>query len=197
MEVQTYIVTTSVDENDAGLGLGTGDSLREVIATAPAGATIRFDAALSGETITLGGTQLTLDKSLSIDASGLSSGITVSGDVTGDGPTPDDSRIFEITAGQTVEIIGLKLAGGHAAGTGIDGIGGAIFSTNSSLTLRDTTLSSNSASEGGGIFTFDDATPRGTLTLNHCVVQNNTATSNGGGIRSKGSNININDSIII
>ena len=193
VEVQALIVTILVDENDAGLGLGTGDSLREIIAAAPpSGATINFDAGLSGQTITLGGTQLTIDKNLIIDASSLPGGLTISGDVTGDGPTPDDSRIFSITNVLTVELKGFTLSGGHVTGTAN---GGSIFSTNSSLTLTDTTLSGNSANEGGGIYFVDTSTQK-SLTINNSAILNNTAASYGGGVRNNFGTININNSTL-
>ncbi|MEQ1750598.1 MAG: hypothetical protein ABL974_14320, partial [Prosthecobacter sp.] len=76
----TFTVTTTADEFDTPSGADV--SLREAIRDAgnAAGAdTIVFNGALSGQTITLGGTELLVNHSLSIDASSLTTGITISG----------------------------------------------------------------------------------------------------------------------
>ncbi|MEM9480769.1 MAG: CSLREA domain-containing protein, partial [Verrucomicrobiota bacterium] len=83
----TITVTTAVDEN--GVSPDTGVSLREAIATAPDGARITFSSALNGATILLeelsdgaGGfdpRELLLNDPMTIDASNLPDGITISG----------------------------------------------------------------------------------------------------------------------
>lgn len=151
-------------------------SLRDVIAAATPGDVITFAPDLSGGTITLGGSQLFIDKDLTIDASSLGNGITVSGDVTGDGPTPDDSRVLEVNGGITVELKGLTISSGHTTANG-----GGILNSTSTLTLTGTMLSGNSANEGAGVYNSF-----GTLNVNDSIVMNNTAASNGGGVRSRG-----------
>ena len=75
------IVTTLTDELDTPAASGTGISLREAIRDAASGETITFDSTLSGGTIKLTDDgsanfgELVIDKSLSIDASSLESGI--------------------------------------------------------------------------------------------------------------------------
>jgi hypothetical protein len=70
---------TVSNTDDSGEG-----SLRQAITDCPADGTITFDLSLSGEIITLGGSQLDIDKSLTIDASGLSDGIIIDGGGNGD-----------------------------------------------------------------------------------------------------------------
>src|SRR6478672_11528590 len=60
--------------NNADSGAG---SLRDTLAAAAPDDTIVFDAGLSGQTITLG-SQLTLTRNVTIDASALPGGLTVS-----------------------------------------------------------------------------------------------------------------------
>ena len=98
-------VTTAADESD-GMTVG-GVSLREAIAdAAPSGPpeTIRFAPELSGAICTLGGSELSIDKSLRIDASALPHGFTVSGN--------NASRVFNITAGAVVELDSLTITAG-------------------------------------------------------------------------------------
>ena len=126
--------------SDSGAG-----SLRQTITEVPAGSVITFDPSLDGQVITLGGTQLLLDKDLAIDASALPNGITISGDVTGDGPTADDSRIFQIASGITATFRGLTITGGKASQ------GGGIYNGAGTLNLIDSTLSNNTAQYGGAL----------------------------------------------
>jgi len=67
---------TVMNANDSGSG-----SLRQAIADAASGETITFDSALAGATIALN-SQLTINKDLTIDGSGLSSHVILSGQNT-------------------------------------------------------------------------------------------------------------------
>lgn len=80
----TLLVTTAIDENDGGLGLGVGNSLRECIqaATSP-GSLISFAQVLDGNTLTITNGAIPVSaQTVLIDASGLSNGITIDGDST-------------------------------------------------------------------------------------------------------------------
>jgi formylglycine-generating enzyme required for sulfatase activity len=185
LTVQPIVVTTLVDENDGTLGLGAGDSLREAIAVAginPGADVIHFAAALDGGTITLGGTQLTVDTDVTIDASNLTAGITVSGN--------DVSRVFEITAGRTVSMAGLSVVGG--GGWMLDGAG---ISNSGTLALSHVTVSDNTAFGamggpwGGGIYNV------GILQVDSSTVSRNSAYSGGGGIYNSGTATLVNSTI--
>jgi hypothetical protein len=169
---------------DAGPG-----SLRDAIATTPAGGTVDFQPGLSG-TITLASGELAINQDMTIAGPGAGV-ITVSGNHA--------SRVFNIAATFTVDILGLTIADGLAtfsgggiynAGTlnvsnctvsGDSGSGGSngggIYNAGT-LTVSASNLADNFASQaGGGIFNNG-----GTLTINHSTVSSNTARgSNGGG----------------
>ena len=90
VEADSFLVTTNLDEDDAGDGL---TSLREAINLAnntPGDATIRFDIGLMGETITLGGSQLEITDSITIEGFGMDQ-LTISAN--------DASRVFVIDDG--------------------------------------------------------------------------------------------------
>lgn len=122
------LVTTLLDEDDGGLGLGAGDSLREVLDAAGEGDTIDFDPSLyDGNTKINQAAQILLTDTL-----------TVASSVTINGPGPDvielvaDSgsanypfRIMDIW-GEIVTIYGLGFRDGWAEGTGPMARGGAI-----------------------------------------------------------------------
>ncbi len=153
------IKVTTLADNGPG-------SLRQSIADAPAGASITFAPAFNGQTLTLGGSELFVGKVLTIDASGLSKGITISGGGA--------HRIFTVNSGGSLTLRSLTLTGGH-----VEGRGGAIFGeSNSALVLDRCTLTGNSAIEGGALFF-------GPMTLSQCTLTGNTA-SYGGAIQCLG-----------
>lgn len=90
-------VTTSVD--------GDPGSLREILSVINSGEMIDFDTSLSGQTLTLTGGQLVIDKDVIIDASALPDGLTI--DAGG------QSRIFEILQGSIATFRSLTLTGGN------------------------------------------------------------------------------------
>ncbi|WP_116811976.1 Ig-like domain-containing protein [Steroidobacter cummioxidans] len=215
----TFLVTSSIDTGDdstiaADVTIdgadGDGLSLREAIGWARSGDTIIFDlnggvSGRQGGTITLGGTQLSLNYNITID-----------GDVDGD-HVPDvtisgngASRIFLVDNNVTLEgltlIDGSTFGGGAAVGVGVAGVaitlrdcvldnnhetgsgGGAIYASGSAVTLINTTVSNNSSANfGGGVRVVG---PGGSLNvINSTITGNRTAGSgsHGGGIQFGGS----------
>lgn len=196
-------VLVVTNTNDTGAG-----SLRNAIADAPADSTIEFATNLSGGTITLGGTQLSIDKDLTIDASSLPNGITIDANYA--------SRIIEISSGRTVTLSRLTIINGRASGGGGilnygiltinnctlwenaattgDG-GGGIYNNSGTLILNNSTLYSNTAGDGAGIWNNNN----GFVTLNSCTLYGNqallfygSATNYGGGIWNEGSTVTLN-----
>jgi CSLREA domain-containing protein len=165
-------VTTNAD---SGAG-----SLRQAIADACDGATITFDPALNGQTITLTSAELAVSKNLTIQGPGANL-LTVQRSAAGGTP---QFRIFATGTGLTVNISGLTIAGGLAAFAN-DG-GGISNQSNTLLTLTGVKVSGNRTADagvspaglGGGIFN------RGTLQLINSTVNGNTTGkgSSGGSI---------------
>ncbi|MCG2590997.1 choice-of-anchor Q domain-containing protein, partial [Rhodohalobacter sulfatireducens] len=184
------------NDNDNGPG-----SLRYVVENTFDGSTITFDESLNAGTITLTGGQITVDKSITIDAGDLPNGITVSGD--------NNSRVFEVESGLEVTFRSLAITDGSASSaagirntgdltlenvavygnstTGNFGGGGGILNNGSSsrLTIRNSTISSNNAlggdESGGGIYN------EGSVSLIHTTLSDNKAGVSGGGVASFGS----------
>lgn len=174
----TLTVTKTADTND---GVCDADcSLREAIGAAISGDTVVFSPLFSSaQTITLGGTQLTVGVNLTITGAGENL-LTVSGN--------NASRVFLINAGTTVSISGMKITGGNATSPTS---GGGIRSSGS-LTLTNVDVDTNSANgTGGGIFSLSN------LTILNSIVRNNTAVlSFGGGIYHGVGTLSITDSTI-
>jgi hypothetical protein len=199
--------TVVVNANDSGPG-----SLRQAVLVANntgAAAAITFTNTLSGQTITLTSGQLTLSSSVTIDASSLPGGIQLNGNAS--------SRIFEVLGGSIVVLDSLTLTNGRANG----GSGGAILNAGN-LTVNRCTLVGNKADlYGGGIenngpqslvinqstFTANQCSGSGgaaldisvgPVTVQHCTVAGNVATSNGGtgGIANYSSGVTISNSIV-
>jgi hypothetical protein len=143
---------TNLSDHDPG-------SLRDAIATTPAGGTVDFQAGLSG-TITLTTGELAINKDLTIAGPGADV-ITVSGNHA--------SRVFDIAATFTVDISGLTIADGSVT----NNYGGGIYN-DGTLTVSNSTLSGNSAYAGGGIYNL------GTLTVSNSTLSGNVASAVGG-----------------
>jgi CSLREA domain-containing protein len=185
---QILTVTKTADTND-----GTCDadcSLREAIAAAASGDGIQFAPVFNtSQTITLSGTELVINKNLTISAPGANL-LNISGNNT--------SRIFNINAGVTVNLYGVSVTSGKASsgdGGGIlnagtlnlskdvvsgnsaqgAGTGGGIRSTGT-LTVADSTISGNTANSGGGIAAV------GTIALARSTISGNTSATGGGGL---------------
>lgn len=170
----TNIVTTLLDEDDGGLGLGTGNSLREIINATNARLipdTIAFDTALFGGTIVLNGTQLpTITDTTTIQGPGA--GLLA---ISGNGL----SRVFQIGSSTTVDLTGLTVR---------DGSGGGIFNQGT-LTIQDSVVTGNNALTGGGVYSTAN------LLIERTTISGNMASGNGGGMFVRG-NATIIDSTI-
>jgi len=122
-EFTTGCSTVVMNTNENGAG-----SLRDIISCAPAGATITFDNILTGQTILVGSSQITLDKSLNISGLGINN-LILSGN--------DDYRIFHVETGKTVKIEKMSLIDGNSVPSG-----GAILNEGN-LTLKDVRFQNN------------------------------------------------------
>ena len=152
-------------------------TLRHALANAEAGDVVQFASSLRSETITLDGTELIVDKAITIDASNLwdaennAPGLTISAN--------NASRVFDIRS--DAELNGLSITAGNAR------YGGGIYAYQVSLTLRNCSISNNVAigeisdgrvygGYGGGVY----AAFCGETTFENCLFANNSAIYGGG-----------------
>ncbi|MEQ9548620.1 MAG: DUF4114 domain-containing protein [Coleofasciculus sp. G3-WIS-01] len=136
-------VFTVQNQKDKGQG-----SLRDAIAQAQSGDTIKFASRLKNKTIKLTSGQLEIDKDLTIDGS-KASGLTISGN--------NASRVFFIQddpTGGAVEVTlkNLIIANGKTTEKGEEGAGAGIRTeSHTKLTVEDSEFRNNHANgEGGG-----------------------------------------------
>ena len=141
--------------NDSGSG-----SLRQALLDANDGDIINFDSSLKGQTITLTSGQLIVDKSVTISGPGANR-LAVDGNGT--------DRVFSITPAKTVTISGLTITNGNVT----SGRGGGISNAHGTLTLSHCTVSGNSADYGGGIAN-GDFQGNATLTITNSTVSSNS-----------------------
>ena len=143
-------------------------------ATDGGGGTVRFTAALNGQTITLtSNTTLTLAQSVTIDGTGSS--VTIDGHcmlvmglctVTGGG-----TQVFMVRAGVTATLNALTIQHGNVGGRGA---GGGVFNSGT-LNVTNTTFSGNAARSGAVIWTTGS-----TLNVTNSVFSGNIASTSGG-----------------
>ena len=164
-EISSVIVTTLDDIVDSWDGL---ISLREAIGYAQQGETVTFAPSLYGKTVVLNGRELSIDKNITIDASGVN--ITIDAN--------KKSRAFNIAAGAKVELVDLKITGGYYYGdTSNDGTGGGAIRNYGTLSMTSCTITGNSTHGwGGGIHNT------GILTVANSLITGNAASVSGGGI---------------
>jgi hypothetical protein len=163
------VVTSLLDDGSVG-------TLRHAINFACPGSTITFNLAAGTHTITLDSSlgQLVINKNLTINGpTGAANRVTVSGN--------NSTRVLQITGAVTVNISDLTISNGQVSGG--SGIGGSgIFNNGGTLTLTNSTISSNTSAGlegGGGIYTLN-----GTLNVTNSTVSgNSTSAGPGGGIR--------------
>lgn len=141
---------------------------------APSGSLILFAPHLSGGTITLG-SQLVLNRNVTIDASDLPGGLTLSGGSNGDATVdPGETRHLRVENGAIVQLTALTLADGMAATNG-----GSIEQAAGELTVERCLFLRNRTLGSGGAIAFGNSFP-GFLTIrNSTFVENNAALSGG------------------
>jgi hypothetical protein len=183
----TLTVTNNSDTSTPG-------SLRAEIAAANTGDTIVFAPSLNGQTISLSGDELVLNKSLNINGPGA-------GLLAIDGGSL--SRVFEVDGALTnVTLSGLTIS--HGAGLAeaepafsagwmpspYDGLGGGLLNfgklTVSGCTFWSNSTSSNQNSYGGGGIYNDGTLSVSSCTFSHNSVGNSYSSPSGGGICSVG-----------
>ncbi len=153
--------------NDSGAG-----SLRAVIGSAAAGATVSFTPGLTG-TITLTSGEIALNKQLKIVGPGARI-LSVSGN--------DASRIFNITNVADVSISGLTITHGKTLTTTPGG--GGILIDASILNLTDVTMSANNAPTANALGGAID-NEGGILNILRCTFSGNSAALRGGAINQR------------
>lgn len=171
------VVTTLVDEND-GVGVGTGTSLREAILAANAAAGDDEIVFTVTGTINLASELPALSSNVKIIGPGASA-LTVRREAVG--RSLPFVRIFLIASGSTVTISGLTVSNGfHSVGGGIYNLG--------TLNVFDSTFTDNSSAITGGAIENE-----GELNVTNSTFYGNSTVFGGGGIRNSpiGATLNV------
>jgi len=127
--------------------------------------------------INLSGSEIFIDKNITIDATGLDITIDAGG----------LSRVFSIAEGITVTLIGLTITGGY-----VDDNGGGIFNQGT-LTVIDCTITNNFAESGGGIYNHNTGY---LIVSDGSTISKNTAKNWGGGVYNNFGTLTVIDSTI-
>lgn len=164
----TLVVNTLADHDDGVPGIG-DCTLREAIHFAPDGGMVTFAAGLTG-TITLGGIELLVNKSLTIMGPGAKF-IFVSGN--------NASRVLRLAVPNfgTINVSGLTITQGRAnSGGGINVTGFGTLNLLRCALTANTASGSGASGNGGGLYNAD----RIVLTVDSCTFSGNSAESAGG-----------------
>ena len=160
----TLMVTNT---NDSGSG-----SLRQAVANASTGDTITFAPSLAGQTITLTST-VSLQKSITIDGSGLIPRVEISGG--------NAVRIFLVDSNSSIApaIKNIVLKQGKQTGLSYTYFGGALFvGSDTTLTMENVLITENAANTAGAIY----ISPYAVVTISNSEIKGNTADKTGGAI---------------
>ncbi len=191
-------VDTLVNENN-GVGVGAGTSLREAIAAAAPGDTIDFS--VTGTIVTSG---LGINKNLTISGPGANLLTIQAFDSTPGTKTGNGTRAFYISDENSSNLLNVSLSGMTLTGGDSFGGGGAIL-TRENLVVSDCVITNNATSGGGyenagGAILSDpgqSAPVYNSLTLRNCVISGNTANNaEGGAIRKRYGTLLIEDCTI-
>ena len=150
---------TVTNTNDSGAG-----SLRQAILDAVSGDRIIFDPTLAGQTIALA-SNLIINKDLTIDGSGLSPQVIISG---------GNVAHLEITIYTTVKISDVTIANGYTSDDG-----GAILSYGALTVINSTLRNNHAVGSGGAIYSI-------ALALKNSTIYQNQADGDGGALASSG-----------
>jgi gliding motility-associated-like protein len=166
---QTRLV---MNNNDSGI-----NSLRQIVADACSGDTIRFDPSL----ISSGSDSIVLTSNIAFSKSLIFKGLYNSTDtlfISGG----NTNRHFDISNAGNVAMDSMVLVNGNAGW----GDGGAIqFDSSDSLFVHNSIISGNNGSDGGGIYSSTSAfsnTFSSHVQLLNSTIRNNTALRDGGGV---------------
>jgi len=178
----TQTVNT-LDDTDDGICDATHCSLREAIHYATAGDTIDFS--VTG-TLMLSGTELSIDKSLTIAGPGENL-LTISANTASPSNASRVIYVHSDSSTLVVSISGLSITNGY----GSTGQGGGIYNDGENLTITNCLISHNSSKkEGGGIHN------NGILTIDYSTIASNATTGGaGGGIHNEGTLVINNSSV--
>ncbi len=182
----SFTVNDNGDAGDANPGdgvcatAGAVCTLRAAIEEAnalPVCGTIDINFSIGSATITLGGSELTINHNVNVNGPTANS-VVVSGN--------NLSRGLTVSSGKTVGISNLTISGGNTAANG-----GGILNSGGTLTLNNVTISGNVAHFGAAI-----RNDGGTLTLTNSTVSGNTAASEGGSIFNFGGTLTLINSTV-
>lgn len=190
--LSSAITVTTLSDSGAG-------SLRDAVANTPAGGVVDFDPSVTG-VITLA-SQVVIDKALNITGPGAStlavvsgagrvfrvdasggavniSGLRLSG--SGSPVTDNGGAILNVSSALTLDAVTINASSVTGDWRG-GGIGGAIYSfwspAGTSLTIRNSTISGNSATKAGAIYVYNQA-----LVIENSTISGNTASDSAGAI---------------
>jgi hypothetical protein len=202
--VNTYKVTTTADVTAASCPATTAEpcTLRQAVNQANTDGTldkIQVPAATSPYLVSLGQLVITDPAGVVISGKGRLKTV-IEADKTS---TTYPFRVLQINSGSNVEISNLTIEDGHSSTPNEDGNGGGIEVVSGALTMRNSTVTANTADvEGGGIYVAGRNSikndPSGTESqayLKNDTISKNTASNGGGGLDLEGQAISQGGSI--
>ena len=147
-ETESIVVTTASDVVNPNDGLTSLREALDVAGTYGYSDRITFDEALRGQTLELTSGEITVSRSVVVDATALwdaeneRPGVTLSG--------AGSSRVFFFNNSERAQVIGLAFTNG-VAGSSNSNMGGALLASQSNVTIERCLFDNNRTSLGGAI----------------------------------------------
>src|SRR5581483_10970157 len=202
--VNTYKVTTTTDVTPASCPATTAVpcTLRQAIDNANTDGTldkIQIPASTSPYLVSLAQLVITDPAGVVISGKGRLKTVVEADSTSSAYPF----RVLQINSGSNVQISNVTIENGHSSTSNEDGNGGGIEVVSGALTMRNSTVTANTAEvDGGGIYVAGlnsiKNEPSGTESqayLKNDTISNNTASNGGGGIDLEGQAISQGGSI--
>ena len=180
-EAATFTVTSAADSN--GFNDGTLRSAIRLANDTPGADTVVFDLPGDGPHVINTTFPLVLNSDVEIlnDRAG-DENVTVRRGTTSNDPSVQ-FRIFTVEGGSTVLLAGLTITNGYVDRPDANQ-GGAIYSQNSAVTIRNCTITGNFAGDAGGAIFSVAANANTALTVINSTLSNNSTDGVGGAILS-------------
>lgn len=152
-------------------------NLKDAVQSSPEGSIITINGEIKATNDLNNSGEIVINGTVTIKGKTGAGSDILNANSTGTNAPTTKHRIFNVQSGKTLMLENLTLTDGKVSGAGEAGFGGAIFVKGGALTMKNCTLTDNTATRGGGIAFVDGEG----MTLTNCKIKENEVTNGDGG----------------